>query len=890
MEAIYHRFARIDLRFYDDPGRAPVAAVERYALPPDLDWAGWASREDGTWHAWYPPEGSLPEQGWKIHASARLEVANDVLEQVARYCHAERIAFKHLVHRGVHFAMNSKDADRSASGKFITVYPRDVTELRRTLAELDAAIGGMPGPYVLSDLRWRHGPLSVRYGAFVHQVITSEHGFEVTALRDPDGLLVEDVRSPGFTPPAWVELPDFLQEQFDALGGDAPPAGFPRVLGALHHSNAGGVYDAEDAATGARIVIKEGRPDSGMTPDGRDAVQRLTHEEITLRSLTDVPVSRVHGSFTLHGHRFLLLERIAGESLQSAIVPRHPLVHARSTPTEYAEYRQWALEVTAGVDAAVTRLHGAGFSHGDVHPGNVMIGADGSVTLLDLEMAAPVDDAVAPVIGAPAFMATDGRRGADADRYGLACIKVFVFYPLTSLFMLDPFKSDDLVRAAMETFALDDTWAAAVHRDLALTRIRVAAADCTQDDPVARWDVHDARAVRELQELIADDLTASADFSRDDRVWPGDPQQFAEDGTGLAHGVAGVVYALSLVGREPDERGLAWIDAVWERPGDPRRPHRAGLWDGLAGLAWLHRRLGRRAHAQAALERLRRLDFSSLGSDLYGGLPGVGLVLLEASDDDPTLVLEALEIGGILRSRHDARQPIPTAPEDRRVATGSGGLLRGPSGTALFALRLYERTGEPAHLRLAQDALDYDLAHCMTAVDGSLQLNEGWRLLPYLGSGSAGVGLVAAQLLPHLETPDRYLESLDGIRSAALTDFVMESGVFRGRAGMILFLAALERLGYSTPEAGDALRHHVADLRLHAIRRPHGIGFPGQGLLRLSCDFATGSAGVLAALGTSADLIDSGEPVVPVNLPLLVPPTAASPLRPPVAWDPAGRG
>jgi hypothetical protein len=889
VEAIYHRFARVDTHFYDDPARAHVPDAERYAPPPDLDWHDWTDHTDGIWRGWYPPGVPLPEQGWKIHASATLDVAQEVLEHVARHCHAERMTFKHLVHRSALFAMNSKDAERSASGKFITVYPRDIDELQRALETLDAAIGGLPGPYVLSDLRWRRGPLSVRYGAFVHQVTNGEHGFEVAALRHPDGRLVEDVRSPGFTPPDWVELPDFLQVQLDALGSDAPPPGFPHVLGALHHSNAGGVYDAEDAATGARIVIKEGRPDTGMTPDGRDAVRRLLDEEQTLRTLVGTPVSRVHGSFSLHGHRFLLLERIAGQSLQSAIVPRHPLVHARSTPAEYAEYRQWALEVTAGADDAVTRLHEAGFSHGDVHPGNVMIGADGSVTLLDLEMAAPLDDAVAPVIGAPAFMAADGRRGADADRYGLACIKVFVFYPLTSLLALDPFKADDLVRAAMETFALDETWAAAVHHDLALTRMRVAAADSAQDDPVARWDVHDARAVRELQELIADDLTASADFSRDDRVWPGDPQQFAEDGTGLAHGVAGVVYALSLVGREPDERALAWIDATWERPGDRRSPHRAGLWDGLAGLAWLHRRLGRGPHAQAALDRLRRLDFSSLGTDLYGGLPGVGLVLLEASDDDPTLVLEALEIGGILRSRHDARPPIPTAPEDRHVATGSGGLLRGPSGTALFALRLYERTGERAHLRLAQDALDYDLAHCMTAIDGSLQLNEGWRMLPYLGSGSAGVGLVAAQLLPHLETPDRYLEALDGISSAALTDFVMESGVFRGRAGMILFLATLGHLGYSTPEADDALRHHVAELRLHAIRRPHGIGFPGQGLLRLSCDFATGSAGVLAALGTSANVINSGEPVIPVNLPLLVPPTAASPLRPAMAWDPAGR-
>ena len=893
MDAIYPRFARADAVFYEDPGRASTAGRIVFAPDAERDWSGWTHRDDGNWAAWFPPGAGLPEQGWKIHVSASLEVADEILRHVSAYCHARTMAFKHLPHRESLFATNAKDADRASAGKFITMYPTDEDELRHALDTLDARIGGMPGPYILSDLRWRNGPLSVRYGAFLHRTAPGEDGYEVFALRHPDGRLVEDVRAPGFTPPDWVELPGFLQEQRDALGGDEPPPGFPRVLGAMHHSNAGGVYDAEDHETGTRIVVKEARPHTGITPDGRDAVERLLDEEATLRALDGLPVAAVHGAFTLHGHRFLLLERVEGHSVQSSVVPRNPSIHADSSPSDYADHRQWALDVAARVDAAISLIHDAGFSHGDLHPGNAILREDGSIVLLDFEMARPAEDDAPVVVGAPGFIAPDRRGGIAADRYGLACIKIFVFYPLTPLLALDPRKADDLLSAAADTFALDDEWIAAVHRDLALADPLVTEpADAARiDDAVRRWDVHDATAVRALQSDILAELAASATPSRTDRFWPGDPQQFAEDGVGLAHGVAGVLFAQSQAGAAPDEQALAWLDETLRRPADSRRPHRPGLWDGLAGVAWLHRLLGRHDRADEEVAQLRATDLAALGADLYGGLPGVGLVLLDEADADPSLLAKAREIGRLLRRKHDARPPVAADASARRVRTGSGGLLHGATGTALFALRLYERTGDEDALRLAEDALDYDLAHCRLAVDGSLQMNEGWRLLPYLAAGSAGVGLVAAQTLPYTSARERYHEAIDQIASAALVDFTIEPGVFQGRAGLILFLSAIAQQGLSTTRTDEALAHHVAQLRLHALRRPHGIAFPGQGLLRVSCDFATGSAGVLAALETYARALDPASSSSPsaVVFPLLMPSAAASSPWPHAAARPVER-
>ena len=59
---------------------------------------------------------------------------------------------------------NSKQANRTSSGKFITIYPADGVATQRVITELDKLVAGADGPYILSDVRWNRGPLYLRYG------------------------------------------------------------------------------------------------------------------------------------------------------------------------------------------------------------------------------------------------------------------------------------------------------------------------------------------------------------------------------------------------------------------------------------------------------------------------------------------------------------------------------------------------------------------------------------------------------------------------------------------------------------------------------------------------------------------------------------------------------
>lgn len=837
-----------DRYFFDVPSVS--SSGRSYTLPNQLDWSGWRRSSSPSWASAHPGH-DLPVQGWKIHVSSTVENAQRLLNTVAQYAWNHRISFKWIPTEPALLARNSKQADRGSSGKFITLYPRDENELREVLRTLDGLIGGERGPYILSDLRWNAGPLYVRYGAFLPMQTVDDDGDRVPAVLAPTGEYVPDLREARFAPPPWVELPDFLAEQLAALGSEDAPVAFPYdIERPMHYSNGGGVYLAKRHSDGTQVVLKEGRRGAGLTPDGRDAVDRLYIEERALRTLAgDSAVPDVLDSFDMDDHRFLVLEYIDGASLNKQVVSRSPIVRALSKHEDYLDYREWGLDMAAKLDEALARVHAAGITVGDVHPRNVLLTDAGRVVLIDFEMSQPLEDAGANLLGAPGFSAPPGLSGVAADRYSMACVKLFLFLPLTPLIPLDTVKAAELTDAAAVTYALPRDFVTRVQSELGvgpeqrpLSRLAHRASRM-----IADWPTQSEDEIIGLQVVIARAIQSGSDFSRSDRSFPGDPRQFAEGGFGLAHGAAGVILALELANLEVDDQANEWLDDAVA--GDSASEH-LGLYDGLAGVGWMRRMTGDGRQAQALLERILKLlparlasnSRTPIASGIYSGLAGLGLYLL---DEASTSAAEGAEQIGeeLLRRQLTSQERVGGQAQPTRQ-----GLMWGPSGVALFATRLYERTGDERMLRLARAELQKDLDRLAETPDGTLQMDEDWRLMPYLATGSAGVGLALAQFLPHADDPERLTATLGKIQLAAQAPFTIESGLFSGRAGLIHFLVSLSRLGLATKDSEAAAAAHIDALRLHALRYRTGIAFPGAALLRLSFDLGTGSAGVLTAL------------------------------------------
>jgi hypothetical protein len=278
-------------------------------------------------------------------------------------------------------------------------------------------------------------------------------------------------------------------------------------------------------------------------------------------------------------------------------------------------------------------------------------------------------------------------------------------------------------------------------------------------------------------------------------------------------------------------------------------------------VAYVLAELGYRQAALDLVEFCLTERRDPLGADLFSGLAGIALNLAHFAGlaGEPTLFDHALRAADIVADRLRTAECVGT------ISGGDhshAGLMHGSSGPALMFLRLYEHTGDRGFLELSATALRQDLSRCMTRDNGSIEVNEGWRTMPYLGRGSAGIGMVLDEYLMH-QADDEFASAAAAIRRAARSRFYVQPGLFNGRAGMILYLSRAYPPGHAIWNQEVAAQ--IRRLAWHRVDYQGHLAFPGEQLLRLSMDLASGAAGVLLALG--AAVLEH-----PVGLPFLCEP------------------
>src|SRR3954453_14493836 len=181
-------------------------------------------------------------------------------------------------------------------------------------------------------------------------------------------------------------------------------AGRYRLQTPLGRGGMGVVWAAEDELLQRPVAIKEVRFPPTIDDTERELLRERTMREARTAARLDHPCAvRVFDVCEDEDQPFIVMERLIGRTLSDVIKRDGPLPPAR------------AAEIGLCLLDALDAAHAAGIVHRDVKPGNVVVRADGRVTLTDFGLASTAGDpsitSTGLLLGSPAYIAPERARG-----------------------------------------------------------------------------------------------------------------------------------------------------------------------------------------------------------------------------------------------------------------------------------------------------------------------------------------------------------------------------------------------------------------------------------------------------------------------------------------------
>jgi eukaryotic-like serine/threonine-protein kinase len=273
------------------------------------------------------------------------------------------------------------------------------------------------------------------------------------------------------------------------------------ILGPLGAGGMGEVYRARDTRLDRDVAVKALPQMFAADPE---RLARFEREAKLLASLHHPNIAGIHGLEESGGQRYLILEFVDGETLESRL-------KRGALPMD--EALQVGIEVAQALEAA----HEAGVIHRDLKPGNVMLARSGAVKVLDFGLAkggasesggsdtnlsaSPTITHMATsagvILGTAAYMSPEQARGRAVDRrtdiWAFGCL---LFECIAGKQAFEGETVTDLIARILER---DPDWSALPAG--VPERVRELLARCLRKDKKDRLrDIGDARL--ELQEAL----------------------------------------------------------------------------------------------------------------------------------------------------------------------------------------------------------------------------------------------------------------------------------------------------------------------------------------------------------------------------------------------------
>jgi hypothetical protein len=193
-----------------------------------------------------------------------------------------------------------------------------------------------------------------------------QHGADPTRTLEDSLPLLRQLLGSGLLLPEGAEQVQRIQ----ATHAPGAPAGPFRVVECIQVLEDSEIYQARDG-DGAFVALKIARAGHVEAMQGR-----IDREAAALTHLAGTASPRLAGRGSVGGRPFLATEWVSGTD-------------ALTVAAELREQgdRQGLLGLFLAITHAYASLHQRGVLHGDIHPGNLLVGRDGTVTLIDFGFA-----------------------------------------------------------------------------------------------------------------------------------------------------------------------------------------------------------------------------------------------------------------------------------------------------------------------------------------------------------------------------------------------------------------------------------------------------------------------------------------------------------------------
>ncbi len=718
----------------NDPIQQTIASARAEGL-----FAGWdTGRLEGSATFWteYRPSGHiLPEVGLKLHVSASVASAGDVLQRCVPVLVRQRVPFKHASTLHELAFLSSGRGGITQVGKFLTAYPANATAAAELAAELHLATHGLAGPQIRSEQRYTDTSLvHIRYGGFTSRRLQLLTGRIVPArVTATGGIEADDRAAPGPAPADGV-LADGASED-GASASHLLANRYVRVQ-QLHASPKGVTSIAIDTRERGDflVVVKEAYAYVMEASDGLDARARLRQEAQCLERLADTgAVPRLRNYWETTDAAYLVYDFVDGEPLGSVL---NSLAAAGTRPTTHV-LAKWVDQLCS----VVSSIHREGFVIGDLKPANVIMTETGFI-LIDLELGGQLDEALVGGMGTRGYVSLQ-----QADSVGSRTQQDDIFALGATMLAMATTVDCAMLPAPADVAALERS------RDSS-SPLYPLIERCLTDNPADR--PRDATAVAGI--LIASLHEWSPSTGLAPRREPADFLDAATD-----------VGELLIASAQYDGKGTAWVSPHPIVGGIAGRDLYAGSSGTALFLLQLHRATGEDDYLRAVVSCANWLDTTVPFAPRQGDMPGLYFGVC-----GPGLLF--LRLHQTIGDERWLRRAVRVSDEAASMRAHSPDLLVGAAGTGLYNLALWKATRNDTFLARALDHA-HQLINTAAEGDADWVIPAGHESLSgnaYLGfaHGSAGIGFFLAECAMTTGS-DAVRETVRRVADRTLTDGVV---------------------------------------------------------------------------------------------------------------------